>query len=387
MPQSEYMETEVGIVPTDWECVPFTDAIMRRRVSVGKVKKRDYLPFGKYPIVDQSKDFIAGYWNDSDAAFDGELPIIIFGDHTRIFKFVDFKFVCGADGTKIVQPNIERFDPYFLFCALKGIGLPSRGYNRHFKLLKEQFVPCPSLPEQRRIAAVLSAIQDAISLQVDLIHALREFKRSVMVRLLTYGAAEIPAETKMSEVGEIPIRWTVVSFDKAIFKNRYKVGKVKARDYLPFGKYPIVDQSVNFIAGYWDDSDAVYDGELPIIIFGDHTRIFKFVDFRFVCGADGTKIVQPNTERFDPLFLFYAFQNIGLPSKGYNRHFTLLKEQFLQCPPLPEQCRIAYILNIVQDKIVAEQDRKSALHEFFRSMLQQLMTGQIRLLSDEGLPL
>ena len=209
-PNIEFRETEAGILPADWKCDNFNKATVRKRIKVGKVKARDYLPFGKYPIVDQSKDFIAGYWDDTGAVYDGELPIIIFGDHTRIFKFVDFRFVCGADGTKVIQPNTERIDPSFLFYSLQNIHLPSKGYNRHFTLLKEQFLPLPPLPEQRRIAAALNAIQDAIAAQDDLISALREFKRGAMKRLFTYGAGETLAETKMTEIGEIPVGWEVV---------------------------------------------------------------------------------------------------------------------------------------------------------------------------------
>ncbi len=74
---------------------------------------------------------------------------MLFGDHTRVFKFVEFPFVVGADGTHVLVPNKESFDPFFLYIVLTCLGILGRGYDRHFGLLKEHSVVSPPLPEQR----------------------------------------------------------------------------------------------------------------------------------------------------------------------------------------------------------------------------------------------
>jgi type I restriction enzyme S subunit len=135
---------------------------------------------------------------------------------------------------------------------------------------------------------------------------------------------------------------------------------------------------LTIISGYWDNEEDVYKGELPVIIFGDHTRIFKFIDFPFVCGADGAKVLIPNSEYYDPLFLFYCFLTLKIPNRGYNRHFSLLKEKYIPLPPLPIQQKIAQILKAVDEKIEAEEKKKDALQTFFKTMLHYLMTGKIR---------
>jgi len=114
---------------------------------------------------------------------------------------------------------------------------------------------------------------------------------------------------KMTEIGPLPENWEMVKFDKVVKTRGVKVGKVKQSEYGLKGKYPIVDQGQNLISGYWENEEDVYKGKLSVIIFGDHTRIFKFVDFPFVCGADGTKVLIPNLEYYDPRFLFYCFFN------------------------------------------------------------------------------
>ena len=112
--------------------------------------------------------------------------------------------------------------------------------------------------------------------------------------------------------------------------NDFSVGQLKTEDYCEKSKsnfIPIIDQGKNYIAGYTDREDLVYKGKLPVIIFGDHTRVFKFVDFPFVQGADGIKILYPDESKVDPLFFYYLLRYIDVPSRGYNRHFSLLSVQ------------------------------------------------------------
>lgn len=122
--------------------------------KLGSLLRSNYLKEGKFPIIDQGQDFIAGYTNDESLIFNDCLPVVIFGDHTRAIKFVDFPFAAGADGTKILKPT-EDFEPKFFYYMLQSIDLGSRGYARHFKLLKESDIPVPPLETQKEIVAKL----------------------------------------------------------------------------------------------------------------------------------------------------------------------------------------------------------------------------------------
>lgn len=121
-----------------------------------QVKSKDYLPSGLFPIVSQEKELISGYWNDEDFLYKHEKPIVIFGDHTKEIKFIDFDFVVGADGTQILYPK-ENIDTKFFYYALLATPLRTLGYARHFKLLKEKSFFIPDLPIQQRIAERLDA--------------------------------------------------------------------------------------------------------------------------------------------------------------------------------------------------------------------------------------
>ncbi len=144
-----------------WKIIPFEHSIQKVKYTT-KVPSSDYLPEGEYPIVSQEEGLISGYWNNSADVFHHSKPVVIFGDHTRIIKYVDFDFVLGADGVKILLP-VEGLSAKFLSYYLKWYKVPSLGYSRHFKLLKEASVPVPPVQDQEKIVAELDCLASIIA--------------------------------------------------------------------------------------------------------------------------------------------------------------------------------------------------------------------------------
>jgi len=137
-----------------WPKLPFPEVFADKTSGNAKTLQSDYLASGRYPIVDQGQRLIGGYTNDEDRLCGVDGPVIVFGDHTKAFKFVDFPFCIGADGTKILKPKIDA-DIRYLFYAARQIHIPDNGYSRHFKYLKRGAIPLPPLEEQQRIAGIL----------------------------------------------------------------------------------------------------------------------------------------------------------------------------------------------------------------------------------------
>ena len=137
----------------------FFDDIFEDWTKLGKkVLKSKYLVDGKYPVIDQGKNKIAGFTNEEKKLF-LEIPVIIFGDHTRILKFIDFPFFLGADGVKILKNKRKNFLDKYLYYALKYFKIPDTGYNRHFKWLKDFFVIDLEIEKQEKVIGVLDEIQ------------------------------------------------------------------------------------------------------------------------------------------------------------------------------------------------------------------------------------
>lgn len=129
-----------------------------------QIKSKDYLDEGLYPIVDQSQKFIVGYYNDDSKLFKNENNVIVFGDHTKIFKYIDFDFVVGADGTKLLSvKNRSSFNLKYLYYYLLGLQLDDLGYSRHFKLLKERKYNIPTIDIQNKVVESLSELDDLLT--------------------------------------------------------------------------------------------------------------------------------------------------------------------------------------------------------------------------------
>jgi type I restriction enzyme, S subunit len=137
----------------DWATVPFDQVFLNVTDSSRKLPRSEYLEDGNYVVIDQGRETIFGHTNNAALVYKGELPVIVFGDHTRAVKFVDFPFVQGADGVKVLRPKAQVLDPSFAYQALLALKLPDKGYSRHFKFLRSTVFPVPPLNEQRRIVA------------------------------------------------------------------------------------------------------------------------------------------------------------------------------------------------------------------------------------------
>ncbi len=182
-----YKMTELGPLPQEWEVETINNVLTPIRFPKScKILSSEIKSFGKYPVIDQGQSFISGYSDYSEKVISEHLPVIIFGDHTRAIKYVDFPFIIGADGTKVLKPKPD-YEAKFFFYALLFIDIPNRGYNRHFSILKEKVIPKPPLPEQRKIAAILSTVQKAIETEDKLIERTKELKKSMMQKLFTEG--------------------------------------------------------------------------------------------------------------------------------------------------------------------------------------------------------
>ena len=118
--------------------------------------------------------------------------------------------------------------------------------------------------------------------------------------------------------------WLTIKLEKSIEKVKYPA-KILKKDFNDDGIYPIISQEKEYINGYWDVEEDLFKTNKPVIIFGDHTKVLKYVDFDFVLGADGVKILQPK-DFINPRYFYYFLHSINLIDLGYARHYRLLKE-------------------------------------------------------------
>lgn len=171
--------------------IPFGEALQDVSAGNRKIPQSAFARSGSLAVVDQGQALVAGYTDDHDAAVNAEPPVIVFGDHTRALKFVDFPFAMGADGIKVLRVR-RGFDPRYVFHFLSSRPIRSAGYSRHFKFLKEIKVPGPPLAEQRRIAAVLDQAERLRSQRGQVAGHLDRLVGSIFDR--TFGDSDLPQD-------------------------------------------------------------------------------------------------------------------------------------------------------------------------------------------------
>jgi type I restriction enzyme M protein len=154
-----YREGAVQSTHFPWRTV---ESLVETVTPPTKIQKTAFGIAGRFPIIDQSQDAIAGWTDDESTLVRPTKPLVIFGDHTCAIKLVETPFAQGADGIKILQ-TIEALEPRFLFYVLRARPLESDGYQRHYSKLKEHQIPLPPLEVQKEIVAEIEGYQKVIN--------------------------------------------------------------------------------------------------------------------------------------------------------------------------------------------------------------------------------
>lgn len=165
-----------------WPDVAFADAFEDVSSGPPRIRRSRYLSSGALPVVDQGRKPIAGYVEDRALGYRGPLPVLLFGDHTRQVKYVDFPFAVGADGVKVLRAR-PGFAPRYLYHALRALEIPSAGYSRHFKFLREAVFRAPPAHEQRRVAGLLDDLDTLRDLRRESLSLADELARATFLDL------------------------------------------------------------------------------------------------------------------------------------------------------------------------------------------------------------
>lgn len=149
--------------------------------------------------------------------------------------------------------------------------------------------------------------------------------------------------------------------------------KIKKNDYLAEGIYPIIDQGQEFIGGYTNEESAFTVDEY--IVFGDHTCVVKYIDFAFVQGADGVKVIKADSMRVLPKYLYYCMSNIKMDI-SYARHWSKIRIEKVPVPPLEVQGEIVRILDAFTEhttklisELTSELTSRKNQHNYYRNIL------------------
>lgn len=236
-------------------------------------------------------------------------------------------------------------------------------------------VEIPDKSIQHRIASILSRYDDLIENYQRQIKLLEEAAQRLYKEW--FVDFRFPGHETTKFVNGIPEGWEKKKVGELILKTP-RTKQVLANNYQKIGKIPVIDQSKSYIAGYTDDNDCKIEVTIPYIVFGDHTRILKYIPFSFVKGADGTQLLMSNDLKRMPQSLFYnSLIDIDLSNFSYARHFKYLKEEEILLPTMDVAIQYDNIVSIYNMSIQNNRNQIRSLTEARDRLLPKLMNGEI----------
>ena len=287
----------------------------------------------------------------------------------------------------IIRPDLSVCDYGYVFHVLSSelyekilysLGLGAGQPNVSAKEIGSLEIPFPPLHTQRKISSILSSYDDLIENNMRRIKILEEMAQNLyrewFVKFRFPGHQHVRFVD--SPLGRIPEGWEVVKVGE-ILKKVKRGTKIQKKDYSTEGLIPIIDQGKEFLGGYTDNTDSLISDDLPLIVFGDHTRVLKFIDFPFACGADGTQLLKTNDKRMPMTLFYYVLSFIDLSDFAYARHFKFLKEEPLVLPAKAVADVFDHFVSPLREHTKTLMQKNTALRRTRDMLLPKLISGEV----------
>jgi type I restriction enzyme, S subunit len=423
-----FQDTSIGPLPIDWEIKPLESVVLKTETRNPSTKPNELFKYIDISSVSNETYKIIG-WKDilgqnapsrarkvvrrKDIIFATVRPYL--KNIAQIPDHLDNE-ICST-GYCVIRAIREQVDPDFLYnvCISDSFvdSIVSQQRGSSYPAVSDQvvlntFIPIPPLPEQRAIAHVLSTVRRSIEASERVIAAARELKRSLMKYLFTYGPVAVDqaegVKLKETEVGLVPEEWEVVKLGEFCEFTQY--GTSKRCTTLPIG-YPVL-RIPNVIGGRIDISDLKFtemkkpvaekilleNGDVIFVrtngqrAFVGRSAVFKnqltnalfasyLIRIRLLPGSFLPDFVQSYTET-GPGMNNLSGRATGASDGKFNINSQTIKTVIIPKPSINVQKKIVELIQICEDKIDIEQNRRASIETLFNSLLHNLMTGKVR---------
>ena len=370
------------LCPNGVENTKLADLIKKREFLIVtptvKVKRNDYMSSGKTPIISQELEYISGY---SDLA-DSHIPngeYICFGDHSEHIKYVNFSFVQGADGLKIIKNNSKKLGLKYFYYAICNNYIKHNNYERHFKYFADTAIPVPPIEVQEEIVQILDKFTElSAELSAELTARKKQYE---FYRDNVLNFDDTVPKYKLTDIFNTRNGYTPSKNNKQ-FWNKNEISWFRMDDIRENGR--ILDRAIQSVS-----MSAVKNKPFPknsIIISTSATiGVHALIKCESLANQRFTYLMLKDEykEKFDIMFLFYYCfvldeyckenLNQGNFASVDMRKFNEFK---FPVPPLEEQKRIVSILdrfdklcNDISEGLPAEIEARQKQYEYYRDKL------------------
>jgi len=413
-----FKETEIGMIPRDWDMDALSSVCLKPcQWNPNKELRTDFTYIDVSAVSNETCKVAYPTHVDAKNAPSRARKIINAGDviyatvrpELRRIAFIEKEYDNQIASTAfcVVRADASKSNGKYLYYSLRTekinrmIAEFQRGASYPAvtdKDILRQQIPLPPLPEQKKIAAVLAKLQKAIEIQDNILSSLRDLKKSMMHRLFSYGLKG--EKRKKTEIGLIPEGWEATSISDVFDIQQGK--SLSAKNQTGEFKKPFLRTS----NVYWGHLDLSTIDEMDFSM--DEREKLKF-NYGDVLVCEGGEIgrtaiwrselaecyyqnhvfrLRTRDDNTNPFFFMYWMQAGHLILKVYtgagnkttipNLSRSRLSQFLFPLPPLPEQTEIAHILQTIDRKIEVHEGKKSSQQDLFKTMLNNLMTGTIR---------
>lgn len=285
----------------------------------------------------------------------------------------------------ILRPDKEKIIPEFLFYTMlsrdfymkaDAVALGAAQRTISLSALRSMEIEVPPCEIQKKIVNYLKPYDHLIQNNQKQIKLLEEAAQRLYKEW--FVDLRFPGYENCKIVDGVPEGWRKDIIGNAIGKT-VRSKQIKTSDYLKEGAIPIIDQSRNFIAGYTDDFEALVNIGCPVIVFGDHTRILKYIQFPFARGADGTQLIISNNDNIPQSLLYCGLVAIDLSNYHYARHFKYLKAETILVPTKKIAYKFDKNVALIFLQIQKLRDIINKCAQAQTRLLPKLMRGEVKI--------
>ena len=317
-----------------------------------QIKQSEIKKEGKYPVVSQSQSLIEGYSNDYDKVFRPNSSCVIFGDHSKTIKYIDFPFIVGADGTKVIQPKSMLNSKYLYYHLIYNVAqIKSTGYTRNFKYLKKLKLYIPPLEEQEKIVKKIEELFELIDKKEKNDKEKEKLKTLLKEKILDSAIhgkiiendLSLPAvdveETKDAVPFDIPNNWKWVNiyniFTTSSGSFLSEEEKIKEGEYPVYGGNGIISNYINYNV----EKDTLVIGRVGYYCGNVKLTLTKsWVN-------DNALIVKMKIKDYYSKYMLYILNNSDLKNRNSSTaqpvvSYSKIKNILIPIPPLEQQKKI-----------------------------------------------
>lgn len=362
-------------IPKGWGSKQIKDLLDYERPDNYIVKSTSYNDREKTPVLTANKSFILGYTNEDFGVYEN-LPVIIFDDFTTDSKYVDFPFKVKSSAIKILKEKDSDIDLRFVYEKMKSINFPTGSHKRYYiSQYQNMQIATPPLSEQRRIADILSTVDDEINKIDEIIAATEKLKWGLMQDIFSFKNKRDVKYLALGDIGK-------VSMCKRIFKEETSsAGEVPFYKIGTFGKEPDAFISQELFDSYRKKFSFPKVGDVLLSASGTIGRKVKY-DGKPAYFQD-SNIIWLDHDESNILnnFLFYLYDTITWQTEGstikrlYN---SILLRKIVPVPSINSQKKIIEILSAVDEKLLVNRQLKKEFTFLKMGLTQNLLSGRVR---------